>query len=319
MKENHLMLADKGWVEADPNWRRNEDEAERFFEGLESVFGGENGGGGAPLLVVLCGPSHAGKTTFTKSLGEGFTVVSSDQIRKRLSWEYGESEPTVWTAFDGMKKAALNEKGSVVLDACHLSEEARWHALQGVSTVYRKIVVVFDAPLRTVRERCLREGRMPLEEVERMWWGFQRQRRTEEELKAEGFDEVYFVRGGILRGAEVEARAPPSLQSPGGKPTGRNEDKNREVINVENKPIKEFRAGSVRATLWENSRSKDDREFSVISVTIERRYQDGQGEWKATNSFSRNELPLVQLVAAKAFEFIAVTERDPRQEAQKSK
>ncbi len=80
------------------------------------------------------------------------------------------------------------------------------------------------------------------------------------------------------------------------------------------KPKKEFRAGSVRATVWENQRSKDGREFSVASVHVERRYRDADGNWQSTSTFGIRELSLLQLVAAKAFEYLAVTEREPNGE-----
>jgi hypothetical protein len=48
--------------------------------------------------------------------------------------------------------------------------------------------------LRTIRERCLKEKRMSLKEVKRMWRDFQDNKPSAEELEHEGFDEVYFVR-----------------------------------------------------------------------------------------------------------------------------
>ena len=80
------------------------------------------------------------------------------------------------------------------------------------------------------------------------------------------------------------------------------------------KPKKEFRAGSVRATLWENEREKNGQKFTVASVQIERRYRDKEGEWRSSASFGKTDLPLLQLVAAKAFEFLTVSERDPNGE-----
>ena len=78
------------------------------------------------------------------------------------------------------------------------------------------------------------------------------------------------------------------------------------------KPKKEYRAGSVRATIWENDRAdKDGQKFTVASVQIERRYPDQDGNWQSTNSFRKADLPLVQVVTAKAFEYLTVSERDP--------
>ena len=81
----------------------------------------------------------------------------------------------------------------MVLDACHMSERARWHALQGPNAGHRRICIVFDVPLGTVRARCTRRGRLPLREAERMWRAFQQVKPTADELRAEGYDAVHFA------------------------------------------------------------------------------------------------------------------------------
>ena len=153
--------------------------------------------GRKPVLIVLCGPSHAGKTTFAQRLvevGDNFVIVSPDKIRKQLSIGFQDSryESRVWDIYESMKRKALEKGCNVVLDACHITEKARWHALQGPNQHHRKICVVFDLPLRTVLERCDKEKRVPLKEVRRMWQAFQHSKPSPEELKLQGFDEVYF-------------------------------------------------------------------------------------------------------------------------------
>jgi predicted kinase len=165
------------------------------------------GGGWSPLLLVLCGPSHAGKTTFANRLcrsGLRFTVISPDNIRKRLCVGFcdPEQETRVWDIYESMKVKALSEGRNVILDACHMSNRARRHGLQGQNASYRKICVVFDLPLRTVRHRCIKDKRVPLREVERMWRAFQKSKPTVKGLKAEGFDEVYFVTEHVAYGGE---------------------------------------------------------------------------------------------------------------------
>ena len=154
--------------------------------------------GESPRLIVLCGPSHAGKTTLAQRLCKGFTVTSSDEVRKRLrlpgSFEGPRHETRVWKVFESMKCKALRKKRNVVLDACHMSRRARWHSLQGPNAQHVKICVVFNLPFQTIRERCLKQKRVPLKEVERMWLGFQNSKPTEDELRRHGFDEVYFVK-----------------------------------------------------------------------------------------------------------------------------
>lgn len=150
-----------------------------------------------PVLVVLCGPSNVGKTTFARRLSEiseNFTIISPDEIRKQLSVSFGDPkhEAKIWEIYESLKRKALKAGRNVVLDACHISKRARWHALQGPNQQYRKICIVFDLPLRTVMERRDKEKRVSSKEVRRMWQAFQHSKPSPKELKLQGFDEVYF-------------------------------------------------------------------------------------------------------------------------------
>jgi hypothetical protein len=81
------------------------------------------------------------------------------------------------------------------------------------------------------------------------------------------------------------------------------------------KPAKEFRAGSVRASIWQDEiAGKDDELFSVFSVRIEKRYKDATGNWQSTTRFKRGDLADLELVAFKAREFISLNEREPEKE-----
>ena len=152
-----------------------------------------------PMLFVLCGPSHAGKTTFAQRISKvsnRFVIVSSDKIRKNLSVGFQDSryESRVWDIYESMKRKALEKGYNVILDACHITEKARWHALQGPNRHYRKICVVFDLPFRTIRERCIRDKRVSLKDVRRMWQAFQCSKPSPEELKLQGFDAVCYMK-----------------------------------------------------------------------------------------------------------------------------
>jgi hypothetical protein len=81
------------------------------------------------------------------------------------------------------------------------------------------------------------------------------------------------------------------------------------------KPIKEFRAGGVRAAIWEDAAAgKNEEPFSVHSVRVEKRYKDASGNWQSTNRFKRSDLADLELVVFKAREFISLNEREPEKE-----
>lgn len=66
-----------------------------------------------------------------------------------------------------------------------------------------------------------------------------------------------------------------------------------------NKPVEELRLGTIKAAIWQNE-SKNGHRYSV---RITRLYKDGE-EWKTSDSFGRDELPLVAKVADLAHTWI---------------
>lgn len=65
------------------------------------------------------------------------------------------------------------------------------------------------------------------------------------------------------------------------------------------RPAKEIRMGRIRAAIWPN-----DTDYGVrYNVTVTRLYKEGD-EWKDTNSFGRDDLPLVVRVCDKAHSWI---------------
>ncbi len=77
-----------------------------------------------------------------------------------------------------------------------------------------------------------------------------------------------------------------------------------------NKPVKSFRLRGITASVFENS-SEDGKLF--YKVTLQRSYKQGD-EWKSTNSFGRDDLPLVNLLTKQAWEFILNTESKSQKE-----
>ena len=66
-----------------------------------------------------------------------------------------------------------------------------------------------------------------------------------------------------------------------------------------NKPVHEVRLGRVKAAVWENSTSNGTRH----NVTVQRIYRDGD-DWKTSDSFGRDDLPLLSKVADMAHSWI---------------
>ncbi len=73
-------------------------------------------------------------------------------------------------------------------------------------------------------------------------------------------------------------------------------------------PLKKFRAGSVSCALWENEAKVNGKTVTMLKATIGRRYRDKDGNWKSSNSFGRNEIPLAVYCLEKAFEAIVEEE-----------
>lgn len=56
----------------------------------------------------------------------------------------------------------------------------------------------------------------------------------------------------------------------------------------------------INAALWENEVEQDNQSFTTYSVTIEKRYRDGDS-WKSAKSFKAHELLHVAYLATEAY------------------
>ncbi|MFT3784180.1 MAG: hypothetical protein QM790_19400 [Nibricoccus sp.] len=65
-------------------------------------------------------------------------------------------------------------------------------------------------------------------------------------------------------------------------------------------PVKTFRFGRIKAAVWENE--TDQKTF--FNVTFARTYMDDAKEYHDTDSFGRDDLPLVAKLADQAHTFI---------------
>ena len=70
-------------------------------------------------------------------------------------------------------------------------------------------------------------------------------------------------------------------------------------------PVHKIRHGAVSASIWRQETDKGP----MFNVTFQRAYKEGEA-WKNSTSFGRNNLLVVSLIAARAFEWIG---NQPRQ------
>lgn len=75
-------------------------------------------------------------------------------------------------------------------------------------------------------------------------------------------------------------------------------------------PVWKTRAGSVVLALWDNEVTVNGRSVTMLKATIERRFKDGQGNWKSSGSFSRNEVPAAIVCLARAYDRMMGEEQD---------
>ncbi|MBW2124006.1 MAG: hypothetical protein JRH07_19475 [Deltaproteobacteria bacterium] len=77
-------------------------------------------------------------------------------------------------------------------------------------------------------------------------------------------------------------------------------------------PKKRFVCGGVSASVWEDERESSGGTFLAKSVTFSRRYKRSDGEWDSTSSFKKNDLPRLEVVCRRAYEFL--NERDGKKD-----
>jgi hypothetical protein len=77
--------------------------------------------------------------------------------------------------------------------------------------------------------------------------------------------------------------------------------------NSANQPVHHIRHGVISASIWRQETDKGP----VFNVTFQRSYKDGE-DWKTSTSFGRNNLLVLSLIAARAFEWIGNQTGNPR-------
>lgn len=74
------------------------------------------------------------------------------------------------------------------------------------------------------------------------------------------------------------------------------------------KPVKDFRAGNIQASVWENKTERDGRTVIRYSVRIQKQFRNKQGDYQDTNYFFPGELARLAMLANKAYEYISLQE-----------
>jgi hypothetical protein len=72
------------------------------------------------------------------------------------------------------------------------------------------------------------------------------------------------------------------------------------------KPVKTFRCGNMRASVWRNKSNKDGRIIARHSVRIQKRFRKGDGSYETTDCLFPDDLPRLVTVAQEAFKFICL-------------
>jgi len=85
---------------------------------------------------------------------------------------------------------------------------------------------------------------------------------------------------------------------------------NQTPVSASNsQPVHKIRHGAVSASIWRQETDKGQ----MFNVTFQRSYKDGDS-WKNSTSFGRNNLLVVSLIAARAFEWIGNQPGQPRRQ-----
>ena len=75
-------------------------------------------------------------------------------------------------------------------------------------------------------------------------------------------------------------------------------------------PEKRFRCGSCEAAIFENEITRNDQAITVKKTVIQKRYKSKDDEWKSTYSLDVNDIPKMILALSKAYEYLAMSEKN---------
>ena len=97
--------------------------------------------------------------------------------------------------------------------------------------------------------------------------------------------------------------------SPTEHPPGVNGDKRHPVFKVG--PLATDRDNSVEAAVWDRVvQTRDGREFTVYSVTVQASWRDSDGSWKKTNNYRGSQVYALVYCLQRCSDWI-LAQRDP--------
>ena len=70
-------------------------------------------------------------------------------------------------------------------------------------------------------------------------------------------------------------------------------------------PERVIRFGAISASVFVNEIDTDNGKKTIRNVKLQRRYRNGDGEWKSSSSFTLADLPVVVAVLERAMEYVA--------------
>ena len=74
------------------------------------------------------------------------------------------------------------------------------------------------------------------------------------------------------------------------------------------KPVEKFRYRGLSASVFENVSKKEGQSAPYFKVVFDKTYKQGES-YRSTGSFGREDLPVLEHLARKAWEFILETEK----------
>ena len=74
-----------------------------------------------------------------------------------------------------------------------------------------------------------------------------------------------------------------------------------------NPPVAKVRVGLITASIWE----RETENGVFYNVSFERRYRDGEGNWKSSHSYDTQDLPLLAKAADLAHTKIVQSQQEP--------